>query len=314
MDIKKLSSFFKRAEDSTNIDNLNFLDAHVEKSTSSVDLISAKSVYLFSTPPLLEQAERPGNRNRIKTIGLARDFQLVDQKLSAPVSEFGASEIKKLPGRVILSAQMSRVLINHNNLTYCLYRWFIEHLPEDRFGVSIDTKLERLNDLIRNKAKGKFPISSNAAFFANVGDNQEKKYINKHIVSLSAPITLMKFGLMVLPYDGEGGLASGQFLENCSLIYSGYSVIADNPFLLGNVSIEVTRSLPISTGLSLNYYPIQKKPYIFPQPNISDTIDGSYNNFNGGAGAGTSQGISAQATASQAFFNGAGAGTSQNLF
>jgi hypothetical protein len=210
----------------TNVGDWDFHNFHVQEELTGGEFINAESTLVCAGPPSLAiMATLAGTP--VYPIGLVENAGISQSKQLQRVFEIGSSRSYFIPGRVVGSLSMGRVIFNGHSLLRVKYAWM------DLDGALFDDSIEAdILDLMPHD---------------EVIDNPTSGYAGA-VFNLNSSIFNQPYGLTLIMKDQIETSWAQVYLENCYVQGHQFSVSSGSSLLLEAATSQFDRLMPISVA------------------------------------------------------------------
>jgi hypothetical protein len=217
----------------TNINNWDFHSIHVEEDLSAGQFINAESTLICAGPPRVSDASETNDVD-VYPIGLVENVGISQSKQLQRIFEIGSARSYFIPGRVIGSFSMGRVIFNGNSLLRTMYAWMdLSTIGAEQTDQLLDTSVEAdvLTDL------GGIALNNNpTAGFDGAWFN------------MNSPLFNQPFGMMFMLRDQVDQDWASFYLEVCHPQGHQFSISSGSVLLLEAVTAQFDQLVPVAVS------------------------------------------------------------------
>jgi len=216
--------------DSTHsVDSWDFHNFHIQEELTAGEFLNAESTLVCAGPPTLDMAGL-GSGSAVYPIGLVENTGISQSKQLQRVFEIGSSRSYFIPGRVVGSFSMGRVIFNGASLLRVKYAWM--NLPANHSQI--------MEDDIEADVVAELPIEPDD--MAGL-DSPVSGYDNA-MFNLNSAIFNQPYGMMLLLRDQINNDYAQVYLENCYVQGHQFSVSSGSTLLLEAATSQFDRLVP----------------------------------------------------------------------
>jgi len=219
-----------RSDVTTSIGSWDFHSIHVEEDLIAGEFINAESTLICAGPPRLPQST--GDDPPVYPIGLVENAGVSQSKQLQRVFEIGSARSYFVPGRVVGSFSVGRVIFNGNSLMRVKYAWTVLDgaVSADMAGLEAATlaNLELDDELLSEEQLRPNPGYGGAVF--NLGSN----------------LFNQPYGMLFLLRDQTDLDWAEFYLENCYIQGHQMSISSGSVLLLEACSSQFDQLVPVA--------------------------------------------------------------------
>lgn len=211
----------------TSVDTWDFHNFHIQEELTGGEFINAESTLICAGPPSLAVQDTIAGET-VYPIGLVENAGISQSKQLQRVFEIGSSRSYFIPGRVVGSLSMGRVIFNGHSLLRVKYAWM------DLDGGSL------FDSSIESDVLAMLPHSS-------ITDEPLSGYAGA-VFNLNSSIFNQPYGLTMIMKDQLETSWAQVYLENCYVQGHQFSVSSGSSLLLEAATSQFDRLMPVSVA------------------------------------------------------------------
>ncbi len=216
-----------RSDVTTSIGSWDFHSIHVEEDLIAGEFINAESTLICAGPPRLPPTT--GDDPPVYPIGLVENAGISQSKQLQRVFEIGSARSYFVPGRVVGSFSMGRVIFNGNSLMRVKYAWAnLDLAVGDDIEAAVLADLELDDELLAEENLRPNPGYGGAVF--NLGSN----------------LFNQPYGMLFLLRDQTNVDWAEFYLENCYIQGHQMSISSGSVLLLEACSSQFDQLVPVA--------------------------------------------------------------------
>lgn len=178
---------------------------------------------LFSGPPTVTMAKQ--NQDALTPIGLVQNISYNGQRNVTPIPEMGNKSYRYIPGRVIHSAQIGRILSRQGSLLHACYAWMERFIGNQNVGIAVppgDDGIQTVDGVAGPNAVG------------------------RHWTTLESDLFNIPTGFLLVVGNANGEVLSKVYWEKCILPDYMFQLDASQTSIIEQVSIRMSRAVPMA--------------------------------------------------------------------
>ncbi len=216
-----------RTDVTNSIGNWQFHSSHVEEDLIAGEFINAESTLICAGPPRMPPTT--GGDPPVYPMGLVENAGVSQSKQLQRIFEIGSARSYFVPGRVVGSFSMGRVIFNGNSLMRVKYAWAnLDAAVGDDIQAAVLADLELDSELMDEKNINPNPGYGGAVF--NLGSN----------------LFNQPYGLLFLLKDQANADWAEFYLENCYIQGHQMSISSGSVLLLEACSSQFDQLVPVA--------------------------------------------------------------------
>ena len=216
-----------RSDVTTNIANWKFHSIHVEEDLIAGEFINAESTLICAGPPRMPPST--GDDPPVYPMGLVENAGISQSKQLQRIFEIGSARSYFVPGRVVGSFSMGRVIFNGNSLMRVKYAWAnLDTSIGDDIEATILSDLQLDAELLSEEKLNPAPGYGGAVF--NLGSN----------------LFNQPYGMLFLLRDQTDTDWAEFYLENCYIQGHQMSISSGSVLLLEACSSQFDQLVPVA--------------------------------------------------------------------
>ncbi|MHC4644924.1 MAG: hypothetical protein ACYTBJ_05450 [Planctomycetota bacterium] len=239
----------------TSIENWDFHNFHVQQELAGGQFVSAETTLVAAGPPrLADLAAASGtgvevtpssNEDYAFPIGLLENVGLSQSKQLQRVFEIGSSRSYFIPGRVVGSVTLGRVLYHGPSLLKVLYAYYSQpngskfnFLDKDKTATIPDSNGNLLRD---PDAK----MLDMADLQSNLHDVQMRPGFDDFYLNLASDLFNQPCGLLFYFKNANDDTVGAVYLEECHLQGHQLSISSGSVLIMEGASMQFDRLIPV---------------------------------------------------------------------
>lgn len=216
-----------RSDVTNSIGNWRFHSVHVEEDLIAGEFINAESTLICAGPPRMPPTT--GSDPPVYPMGLVENAGISQSKQLQRIFEIGSARSYFVPGRVVGSFSMGRVIFNGNSLMRVKYAWAnLDGVVGDDIQASVLADLELDSELMDEDHINPNPGYGGAVF--NLGSN----------------LFNQPYGMLFLLKDQANADWAEFYLENCYIQGHQMSISSGSVLLLEACSSQFDQLVPVA--------------------------------------------------------------------
>jgi hypothetical protein len=259
---------------------------HFNSRATSIDIISGGNIMIWVGPPLEKQALK--YPRYLKPIGTCTAFSGQEARNWIPVTEFGEQHVYRIPGKMQLALNISRIQTAAGDLYRTLYSWLQKHWGELQYDQITWHESPSIFD------ETGFGATEPGEDGPTTGAVGKEFFVGaQQIKNPSSELLMMPFGLLMVQFDQGYNIVKKQYAENCKISGKSWGFNPNSPMVEESGTIFPFRICPTLISVSMK----AKTDF-----NIADAtvVSGA----GGGNGAGTTDTASSRVNAAEAGLRG----------
>jgi len=240
----------------TSIENWDFHNVHVQQNLTGGQFVSAETTLVAAGPPRLADlgsasgtgVEAPGPTPAEQfayPIGLLENVGLSQSKQLQRIFEIGSSRSYFIPGRVVGSVTLGRVLYHGPSLLKVLYAYYTQP-SGSKFNflhkAQTATQLDNVGRVVRDPDAKLLDLGS---LQESLHDVKMRPGFDDFYLNLASDLFNQPCGLLFYFKNGNDETVGAVYLEECHLQGHQISISSGSVLLMEGASMQFDRLIPV---------------------------------------------------------------------